>query len=107
MTDFSWLVETRMPTFVGRDWREKFWWIIFFQPMAMLKYGLHKQGVEFDELDIIDPGNVDDMERAFRNGIGDYMHQQGSAPQQMAKDGIAHVVAVVGDAVGSVVAPTA
>jgi NitT/TauT family transport system substrate-binding protein len=74
----------------------------FFQPMAMLKYGLYKQGVEFGELEIIDAGDVDAMDRAFRDGIGDYVHQQGPAPQQMEKDGIGHVVAAVGDAVGPV-----
>jgi NitT/TauT family transport system substrate-binding protein len=74
----------------------------FFQPLAMLKYGLHRQGVAFDDLKVIDAGDVQAMDRAFRDGVGDYVHQQGPAPQQMEKDGVGYVVARVGDAVGPV-----
>lgn len=74
----------------------------FFQPLAMLKYGLHKQGVAWESLDVIDAGDVDAIEEAFRSGQGDYVHQQGPAPQQMELEGVAHVVAAVGDAVGPV-----
>jgi NitT/TauT family transport system substrate-binding protein len=74
----------------------------FFQPLAMLKYGLHKQGVEYDSLDVIDAGDVVQIDRAFRNGQGEYVHQQGPAPQQLEKDGVGYVVAAVGDAVGPV-----
>jgi len=74
----------------------------FFQPMAMLKYGLHRQGIEFDDFEVIDAGDVDAMDRAFREGTGDFIHQQGPAPQQMEHEGIAHVVASVGEAVGPV-----
>ena len=74
----------------------------FFQPMAMLKYGLHKQGVEFDDFDVIDAGDVASIDRAFREGLGDFVHQQGPAPQQIEQDGKGFVVAAVGDAVGPV-----
>ncbi|WP_455375315.1 ABC transporter substrate-binding protein [Kaarinaea lacus] len=74
----------------------------FFQPLAMMKYGLYKQGVDWNSIDVIDAGDVDAIEKAYRNGVGDYVHQQGPAPQQMEFDGIAHVVAAVGDAVGPV-----
>ena len=74
----------------------------FFQPLAMIKYGLYKQGIELSELDVIDAGDVDEIDRAFREGLGEYVHMQGPAPQQMEHDGIASVVAVVGDAVGPV-----
>lgn len=74
----------------------------FFQPMAMFRYALHKQGVDEKQIRIIDAGNVDAIDRAFRAGAGDYVHQQGPAPQQLEKDGIAHVVASVGEAVGPV-----
>lgn len=73
-----------------------------FQPLAMLKYGLHKQGVDFDSLNVIDAGDVGQIDRAFRQGRGDYVHQQGPAPQQLEKEGFAHVVAAVGDIVGPV-----
>lgn len=74
----------------------------FFQPLAMLRYGLHRQGVDFDSLDVVDAGDVAAIDRAFREGRGDYVHQQGPAPQQLERDGVAHVVAAVGDAVGPV-----
>jgi len=74
----------------------------FFQPLAMLRYGLHRQGVEFDQLQVIDAGSVEAMDKAFREGLGDYVHQQGPAPQQLARDGIGYPVAAVGDAVGPV-----
>jgi NitT/TauT family transport system substrate-binding protein len=74
----------------------------FFQPLAMLRYGLHRQGIEIAALDAIDAGEPDEMERAFRNGLGDYVHLQGPAPQQLEHDGVAAMVAAVGDAVGPV-----
>jgi len=74
----------------------------FFQPLAMFKYGLMKQGVDFVDLDVIDAGDVAAIEAAFRNGKGDYVHLQGPAPQQLEYDGVGYVVAAVGDAVGPV-----
>ena len=74
----------------------------FFQPLAMLRYALHRQGVGFNQLNVIDAGDVNSIERAFRNGQGDYVHLQGPAPQQLEHDGIGFVVAAVGDAVGPV-----
>jgi len=74
----------------------------FFQPYAMLKYGLYKQGINIEDLDIIDAGNIEQMDLAFRNGVADYVHQQGPAPQQLAHEGIGHVVASVGELVGPV-----
>ena len=74
----------------------------FFQPLAMLKYGLNKQGVDFCDLHVIDAGNVEQIEQAFRDGLGDYVHMQGPAPQQLEHDGQGYVVAAVGDAVGPV-----
>lgn len=74
----------------------------FFQPLAMLRYGLHRQRVDFNALRVIDAGDVSAIDRAFRSGEGAYVHQQGPAPQQLEKEGLGHVVAAVGDAVGPV-----
>ena len=74
----------------------------FFQPLAMFRYALHKEGVDEKKINIIDAGSVDEIDHAFRQGEGDYVHQQGPAPQQMEKEGIATVVASVGEAVGPV-----
>jgi NitT/TauT family transport system substrate-binding protein len=42
------------------------------------------------------------MDGAFRQGQGDYIHQQGPAPQQLEHDRVGHVVASVGEAIGPV-----
>lgn len=74
----------------------------FFQPLAMLKYGLHRAGVEYSSLRTIDAGEPAEIERAFRGGRGEFVHLQGPVPQQLEHEGLAHVVASVGDAVGRV-----
>lgn len=74
----------------------------FFQPYAMLKYGLHQQGVALSQLRVIDAGDVNDIEKAFRNNEADYVHMQGPYPQQIEHEGLGHVVAAVGDIVGPV-----
>ncbi len=73
-----------------------------FQPLAMFRYALHQEGIDENQINIIDAGDVGAMDDAFRNGQGDYIHQQGPAPQQLESDGIAHVVASVGEAIGPV-----
>ena len=72
------------------------------QPLAMLKYALHKQGVDYAGLNAIDAGAPEAMVAAFRDGRGDYIHLQGPAPQQLEHDGAAHVLASVGEAIGPV-----
>lgn len=74
----------------------------FFQPLAMLRYGLHRQGIDLADLRVIDAGDVTAIDQAFRNGQGDFVHQQGPAPQQLEADGVGRVVAAVGDIVGPV-----
>ena len=39
------------------------------------------------------------MDKAFRAGQGDFIHMQGPAPQQLEKDGLAAIVAAVGDVI--------
>jgi NitT/TauT family transport system substrate-binding protein len=69
------------------------------QPLAMFKYACHRRGVNYSAIKALDvPG--DGMDRAFREGQGEYIHQQGPAPQQLEHDGIGHVVASVGEAIG-------
>lgn len=72
------------------------------QPLAMFKYALHRKGVDFAQLKVVNAGEPDAMEAAFRAGQGDYVHLQGPAPQQLEKDGIGHIVAAVGEAIGPV-----
>ncbi len=72
------------------------------QPLAMLKYALHRQGVDFASLQAIDAGGPDAMIDAFRRGQADYVHLQGPAPQQLEHEGAGHVLASVGEAIGPV-----
>ncbi len=69
------------------------------QPLAMFKYACHKMGLNYGDIDAIEmPGS--EMDATFRAGEGDYIHQQGPAPQQLEHDGVGHVVASLGDAIG-------
>ena len=70
------------------------------QPLAMFKYACHKAGLDYGAIQALDAGSASDMDTAFRGGEGDYIHQQGPAPQQLQHDGIGHVVARVGDPIG-------
>jgi len=70
------------------------------QPLAMFKFACHKAGINYDDIDAVDAGNGAAMDAAFRGGEGDYIHQQGPAPQQLEHDGVGHVVASVGEAIG-------
>src|SRR5215471_2867170 len=69
------------------------------QPFAMLKYGLHRKGVDLSRVRLINAGDPESMEKTFREGQGDFIHLQGPAPQQLEKDGVGKVVAALGDAV--------
>jgi NitT/TauT family transport system substrate-binding protein len=71
------------------------------QPLAMFKYACHRRGLDYAS---IVAANVpsDQMDQAFRKGEGDYIHQQGPAPQQLEHDKAGHVVASVGEAIGPV-----
>ena len=72
------------------------------QPLAMFKYAAHKQGLDYDAMRAIDAGGPDAMAAAFRKGDGDYVHLQGPGSQQLEADGVGHVVASVGEAIGPV-----
>jgi NitT/TauT family transport system substrate-binding protein len=72
------------------------------QPQAMLAYALHKKGLNIAALKGLDAGNSVQMMAAFRAGQGDYFHEQAPYPQQLEHEGVAQVVASVGDAIGPV-----
>jgi NitT/TauT family transport system substrate-binding protein len=69
------------------------------QPFAMLKYALHLRRVDVSRIRMIDAGGPDAMEKAFRQGQGEFVHLQGPAPQQLEKDGIGRIVAAVGEVI--------
>jgi NitT/TauT family transport system substrate-binding protein len=68
------------------------------QPLIMLKYAAHCQGVGWNRINVIDAGGVEEIDSAFRGGRGDYVHQQGPSPQQLEIERIGYVVAAVGQA---------
>lgn len=72
------------------------------QPLIMLEYAAHCQGVDWSRITVIDAGSVEEIDAAFRSGRGDYVHQQGPSPQQLEVEGIGYVVAAVGDAMPAV-----
>lgn len=69
------------------------------QPLVMFKYACHKRGLDFASIHAVNVPS-DQMDQAFRKGEGDYIHQQGPAPQQLEHDRVGHVVASVGQAIG-------
>ncbi len=70
------------------------------QPLAMFKYACLKAGIDYGRLKAVHPGNAAEIDRAFRDGQGAYVQQQGPFPQQLEADGVGHVVAQVGHQVG-------
>jgi NitT/TauT family transport system substrate-binding protein len=69
------------------------------QPLAMFKYACHRRGLDYKTIQAVDVPSGQ-MDAAFRKGEGDYIHQQGPAPQQLEHDQVGHVVASVGEAIG-------
>ena len=70
------------------------------QPNAMFRYGCHKAGIDYDKIIPVTPGGAGDIDKAFRDGKGQYVQQQGPFPQQLEADGVGHVVAQVGPKIG-------
>jgi NitT/TauT family transport system substrate-binding protein len=72
------------------------------QPLAMFQYACYKGGIDFAKLKVISPGSAEDMDKAFRDGKGQYVQQQGPFPQQLEADGVGHIVAQCGPKIGPV-----
>ena len=71
------------------------------QPMTMFKYACFKAGIDMSKIKIIDAGNGGEMDKAYRAGTGQFIHQQGPAPQQLEADGVGHVVTALGPVIGA------
>jgi NitT/TauT family transport system substrate-binding protein len=70
------------------------------QPLAMFKYACHKAGIDFEKIKAVHVGGAAAMDKAFREGAGQYVQQQGPFPQQLEAEGIGHIVAQVGKQIG-------
>lgn len=72
------------------------------QPEAMLRYALHREGVDLDDCKRIRSGGGEQMMQQWQAGEGDYFHEQGAWPQQLEHTGTGHIVASVGKSIGPV-----
>jgi NitT/TauT family transport system substrate-binding protein len=53
------------------------------QPLAMLRYAVHYNGVDWTKIDVVNAGSAAEMAAAFRAGKGDFVHLQAPAPELM------------------------
>ena len=81
---------------------KKFLHVVGGQPQEMLRYGLHKEGIDLDELDTIESGGGEQMMQQWLEGEGDYFHEQGAYPQQLEYLKKGHIVADIGRSIGPV-----
>ena len=80
-------------------------WVILFgggQPLAIFKYACHNAGIDFAKLKVISVGGAEEMDKAFREGKGQYVPQQEPFPQRLEADGVGHIVAQCGPKIGPV-----
>jgi NitT/TauT family transport system substrate-binding protein len=70
------------------------------QPLDMFKYACHEAGIDFGRIRCIGLGSAAEIDRAFREGRGQYVQQQGPYPQQLEADGAGRIVAQVGKPIG-------
>jgi NitT/TauT family transport system substrate-binding protein len=66
------------------------------QPLAMLRYAIHYNGIDWSTIRVVDAGKPDEMVSAFRGGKGDFIHLQAPAPQLLEEQGLGSTVASVG-----------
>lgn len=86
--DFAWLKVKSATIIVGQT----------HQPRVMLSRAVELHGGSVTHMKLLEIDS--DQEQAFLNGRGDYLHVQGPAAQQLEADGVGHIVASVGQAVG-------
>lgn len=68
-----------------------------FQPMAMLRYAGRVNGVDWTRVNMIDAVEPEQMDAAFRQGRGDYVHLQSPAAHQLEHDGVGAIISSVGE----------
>lgn len=78
----------------------KFLYVHGGQPEAMLRYGLHRVGINLSDISGIESGGGNEMMGQWRNGDGDYFHEQGAFPQQLEHEGVGQIVGSIGEIVG-------
>ena len=53
------------------------------QPLAMLRYAVHFNGVDWQKIEVVNAGSPAEMVAAFEGGKGDFVHLQAPVPQLM------------------------
>ena len=71
------------------------------QPRVMFDYACHKAGIDAGKIKAVVVGGAADMDKAFRDGKGSYVQQQGPFPQQLVADGVGHILAKSGPLIGA------
>jgi NitT/TauT family transport system substrate-binding protein len=72
------------------------------QPEAMLRFALHREGIDLNDLERIESKGGEQMLQQWLAGEGDYFHEQGAWPQHLEHTGKGHIVAAVGPSIGPV-----
>jgi NitT/TauT family transport system substrate-binding protein len=67
------------------------------QPLAMLRYAVHYNGVDWEKIKVVDAGTPEQMMEAFRAGKGDFVHLQAPAPQLLEEEGIGWTAVSIGE----------
>src|SRR6202521_1884902 len=67
------------------------------QPLAMLRYAIRSNGVDWGRISAIDAGPPEEMQRAFHRNGADYIPLQAPASHQLQAEGAGHIVASVGE----------
>jgi NitT/TauT family transport system substrate-binding protein len=90
----------------GRDQNESFQWQNLegktlladhgAQPLAMLRYAVDYNGLDWAKIHVIDRGTPEEMAQAFRRGEGDFVHLQAPGPQLLEENGVGWTAVSVG-----------
>ncbi len=82
--------------------KSKFLYVHGGQPEAMLRYAAHKENFDLDQVKNIFSSGGDQMMRQWKNGEGDFFHEQGAFPQQLEYEGKGFILTSVGKSIGPV-----
>ena len=66
------------------------------QPLAMLRYAVHYNDVDWERIQILDAGSPEQMITAFQAGKGDFIHLQAPGPQLLEEEGTGWTAVSVG-----------
>lgn len=68
------------------------------QPLTMLRYAVEFNGADWNKINVMNAGSVEDMTATFRRGEGDFLHVQAPTPQVLEEDNAGFTAVSVGAA---------